>query len=373
MAEQNNRIDHDRIKERMGGPGGKLVMGIDGFIDEVWQIIASRDSMSEYLLYEKMTDFSGAFAKCSEGGYSNEIVRKRRSYGGFTANTGKAVTRLGVRPVMLGRFGANAIDPVFAGFAESNELVSVGDPGNVQIYEFTDGKLMLVHLQEVMGFDWKCLTDAVPEAGLKAIFADADIIAIGYWSLMPAFDEIVAQVCGLVRGCGKQQRMFFDFADIRKRDRASLDSTLGHLAELNRQIPMTLSLNENEAEILFSYHGEPFSLEDPSGADIQAERMRGAIGIDELIVHTPYFAAAASESGGSCVMRQHYCTSPVITTGAGDNFNGGYLAAALNGLDMHERLAVANAVTHQYVRLGYSPDMEEMLAELAEACRESDL
>jgi len=56
--------------------------------------------------------------------------------------------------------------------------------------------------------------------------------------------------------------MFFDFADIRKRDRRSLDTTLAKLAELNARAPMTLSLNENEAQQLFANFSEPFDLRD---------------------------------------------------------------------------------------------------------------
>ena len=366
MAKQKHIIDCDRVAERFDGPCGKIVLGIDGFIDEVWQIIESRAGSGEYSLYEKMGDFTAALAGCGDGGFSNEIVRKRRSYGGFTANTGKAVSRLGARPTLLGMFGHGRIDPVFAEFSKGNDLVSVGEPGVSLIYEFTDGKLMLVHMQEIMGLDWGSLTDAVSEADLKALFGEADIIALGYWSLMPAFDDIAGKVCALLRGSSRRQRMFFDFADIRKRDKASLDGTLNQLAVLGKQIPMTLSVNEHEAALLFSYYGETFS-EEPEGADIKTEKVRGVIGIDELVVHTPHYASAASASDGSFVLPQHYCVSPVITTGAGDNFNGGYLAAALKGLDMPERLAVANAVTHQYVSLGHSPDKEEMLAEL-EVC-----
>ena len=368
MVNQDYKIDYGRIAGSFGDTGGSIVLGIDGFIDEVWQIIASRASSDEYKLYERMLDFSETLVKCDEGGFSNEIIRKRRSYGGFTANTSKAVSRLGIPVTMLGMFGQNGVDQVFAGFSGTNRLISVGAPGICQIYEFSDGKLMLPYIQEVMGFNWKSLTSAVDESELKALFMDADLIALGYWSLMPAFNEIVAGICRLIWDSDKKQRMFFDFADIRKRDRQSLESTLQHLAAADKQVPMTLSLNEHEAALLFSYYGETL-VEEITGAGAQTEKIRNIIGLDELVVHTPYFAAAASAPEGYVAVPQHYCTSPVITTGAGDNFNGGYLASYLKGLNMAERLAVANAVTYQYVSLGHSPDKDEMLAELADRWR----
>jgi len=311
-------------------------------------------------LYDKMKKFSEMLVKCGEGGFSNEIVRKRRTYGGFTANTGKAVSRLGVETAMLGMFGKNRIDSVFGEFTESSNLVSVGEPAISQIYEFPDGKIMLPYIQEIMGFNWHSLTEAIDADALKAMFMDADIIALGYWSLLPAFDDVVAQVCGRFLNTTKQQRMFFDLADIRKRDRTSLEETLKKLAVLNQKIPMTLSLNEHEAALLFSYYGQTFT-QDAQQANAQTESVRNAIGLDELVVHTPHFATSVSATEGYCTVTQHYCENPVITTGAGDNFNGGYLAALLKKLPMAERLTAANATTGFYVSHGYSPSKTEML------------
>jgi len=364
MTNYAEKIDYKLIAESFDKEPGKIVMGLDGFIDDVWQIIESRTSREDYQLYEKMSDFSQVFAAIEEGGFSKEIVRRRRSYGGCTANTGKAVYRLGVKPVMLGMFGLDGIDAAFAEFAEFTELIPVGEPGICQVFEFTDGKLMLPFILEVMSYGWNDLTAVIDENKLKAILSDAAVISLGYWSLMPAFDEIVANICGLLKDIQGERRMFFDFADISKSERATLESSLGKLAALNKQIPMTLSLNEHEAGILFSYYGESIDPQDSRDADTKTERVRAALGLDELIAHTPYFAAASSVSEGSCVVPQNYCTSPVITTGAGDNFNGGYLVAMLKGLPMAERLAVANAVTYLYVSGGHSPDKDELFAEL---------
>ena len=356
-------IDLAKITERFNDSNGKLVLGIDGYIDSVWQILASRASLDEYVLYDKMGHFSQTLVSCDDGGFSHEIIRKRRSFGGFTAHTAEATVGLGVNTSMLGMFGKNTIDPVFDIFSGCRELISLGDPALSIIFEFTDGKIMLIHLDEIMSFNWKSLTEAVDEVRIKDIYNSADIIGLGYWSLIPAFDEFAINICRLIKDNPKKQRMFFDFADIRKRDKASLENTLGLLAELNKQIPMTLSLNENEAELLFSYFGETFTLKE-EGADTQTERVRKTIGLDELVVHTPYFATAASESEGCFVMRQNYCTSPIITTGAGDNFSGGYLAAALKGLSAAERLVIGNVVTYLYISRGKSPGKDEMLDEL---------
>lgn len=346
---------------------GSVVFGIDGYIDEVWQIIETRESTSSYKIREKMKSFGELITQCGEGGVSNEIVRKRRSYGGFCANTGKAAASMGAKTTLIGMFGKNTIEPVFNSLHEVADLVSVGDPAICHIFEFTDGKVMLPYVHEIAGFDWSSLVAALPDNQLKQLYNEAKIVALGYWSLMPAFDEILVGICeNYMRQDGKQ-RMFFDFADIRKREKVCLDNTLQHMKRLSSiyNIPMTLSLNEHEAALLFSYYGEAFDEDNPEAVTSTLASLRDKLALDELVVHTPYFASGASQTDGGVLVSQLYCENPVITTGAGDNFNGGYVAASLGELTLLERLLVGNAATGFYVRNGFSATTSDLLAELA--------
>ena len=70
---------------------GEIVLGIDGFIDQVWQVVQTRTQDNNYNLIDKMQEFGSLIVNRREGGMANELIKKRRSYGGFTANTGKAL------------------------------------------------------------------------------------------------------------------------------------------------------------------------------------------------------------------------------------------------------------------------------------------
>ena len=351
------------IAEYFEKPGGKVTLGIDGFVDEVWQIIAKRKGDGEYELFHRMQDFAKAVYDCGAGGYANEILRKRRRYGGFTANTGKAAGQLGCHVTMVGMFGKDAIDPVFREFYDRYNVVSAGDPGISQVFEFTDGKLMLPYTEEIAALTWEYLVDVLSQDTIKSLFLDADVIGFGYWSQLRHFDDMVTKLCQLLVENGRRPRMFFDFADLRKRDRETLLHTLNVLAKLNEKIPMTLSLNEHEAALLFSYMGKEFAWDKPEDADKDIAYVRRQAGLDELVVHTPHFAVAATAHEGTAVVAQDYCRHPVITTGAGDNFNGGYMAALARPgeLTLAQRLTVGNGVTGFYIRHGHSPNKDELL------------
>ncbi|MDR1532586.1 MAG: carbohydrate kinase family protein [Clostridiales bacterium] len=355
-------IDLVKIAGSFNQLDGNIFLGIDGFVDEVWQIVETRKDIKNREVFKEMGKFAKAVLDCGKGGFSHEIVKKRRSYGGFTANTGQAVGRLGGNPTMVGLFGKDRIEEAYKPFADLYEIISVGNPALCSIYEFEDGKIMLPYIEEIMGLNWERLTKAASEQTLKALLDKCSVIALGYWSLTPAFDEIAANVCRLL-GDGAGKRMFFDFADIRKKDGASLDKTLKLLAEFNGSPPMTLSLNEHEASLLFARLKVKFSV---SGENLwlDIEDIRKRIGLDEIIVHTPHWAAGANSKEGGAFAEQVYCEKPVITAGAGDNFNAGFLTASLTGLTLPEKLAAANAVARFYLANGHSPDRKELAEEM---------
>ena len=360
-------MDAIKLANYFGSVSGNILLGVDGYIDEVWQLVESRVDRDTYTVNSTMRRFGESIVAMGAGGMANEIVRKRRSYGGFTANTGNAIARLGIKPKLLGMYGASeAIDPVFGEpFANISELISIGDPAVCHILEFDDGKIMMPYLKAIYDVDWQGLNAVIGITELNRLIAEADIIAVGYWSSMPAFDEMVIGICANLPNDGRKRRMFFDFADMRKRDRASLEVTMKLLADLNKKIPMTLSLNEHEGAMMFAYYGERPLSGEPDAQGVESLRER--LGLDELIIHTPQTAVAATVIEGSASVPQRFVEKPVKTTGAGDTFNGGYLAASLptateTKLSLPERLGVANATTEYYLRNGFAPSWKELLS-----------
>jgi len=206
---------------------------------------------------------------------------------------------------------------------------------------------------------WERIVNALGMDKLVDLFQKSDIIGVGYWSLLPAFDDIVEQICACLPKDGKTRRFFFDFADVRKRDEASLVSSLQMLKKHNGNFPMTLSVNEHEAVVLFGLYNETMDGEGKLLTN-KIELIREQIGLDELVVHTPQYAAAASKSDSAALIPQGYIEKPVRTAGAGDTFNGGYIAGILAGLDISERLYMANATVTYFLNNGMPPSRNEL-------------
>lgn len=347
---------------------GNILLGCDGFVDEVYRIVDVRKSLAEFTSMDDMKDFGELIVKRSGGGLGLEISPKRRCSGGFTPNTGRVAAFLGLKPTLVGLYGLKEIDPAFEEFQENCHLVSLGDSGVTLVFEFLNGKVLLSDLKAVANFTWKDFVAFFSEEELNRLFAGMDIVGLGYWSLTPDFDHFLQGIVSRYDNTPPPKRMFFDFADTKKKSNESFFESIRLIKEFNGRIPMTMSLNEHEGADLFAkFHIT--CREEPGDIASDLTVVRQEIGIDELVIHTPYFAVASSAREGEAFAMQDFQTNVIRTAGAGDSFNGGYISASLGDLELKERLVVANAATSFFVTHATAPTKEEMLVQIEKALR----
>ena len=74
-------------------------------------------------------------------------------------------------------------------------------------------------------------------------------------------------------------------------------------------------------------------------------------GINTVIIH-PVDSAAAVYDGGEVEVQGILCENPKKTTGGGDNFNSGFCAGLLAGLDVKSCLISGMTTSYLYVKNG---------------------
>ncbi|MDQ8208351.1 PfkB family carbohydrate kinase [Coraliomargarita sp. SDUM461003] len=346
---------------------GNILLGCDGFVDETYEIVQERKSQSEYSAMTNLKMFGELLVERADGGVGVELVPKRRCEGGFGINSGRIAAILGLKPRLPGLYGKASIDPAFVEFEDICDIYSLGDPALTIALEFGDGKVLMSNLEAVSNLTWADFEEYFTEAQLKELFADVDILGLGYWSLTADFD-------GFFKGFMKQyetltppRRMFFDFADIKKKSSESFVKSLELIKPYNSKIPMTFSLNEHEVLELCSRIGIERPELKPETIASTLTLAREKIGFDELVVHTPEFAAASSAKDGEAYAIQERQTKVIRSAGAGDSFNGGYMCASLGDLPLKERLVMANAATAFFVTHATGPTKEELIAQIEKA------
>ena len=346
---------------------GKVLLGCDGFVDETYQIVEVRKSPTEFVPMNRLRQFGELLVARADGGVGLELVPKRRCEGGFAINTGRVAACLGLKPYLPGLYGKDAIDPAYQEFQDTCALLSLGNPALTIALEFGDGKVLMSNLEAVSSLSWADFKNHFGEAKLNELFSGVDILGLGYWSLTSNFDRLFQGFMEQYEAATPPRRMFFDFADIKKKSSESFIKSLEMIRAYNSKIPMTFSLNEHEVMELFSRIGVERPELKPAAVARALTAARKKIGFDELVVHTPEFGAASSAKDGEAYAIQERQTKIVRLAGAGDSFNGGYLCASLGDLPIKQRLVVANAVTAYFVTHATAPNREQLLVQIEKA------
>jgi len=346
---------------------GNILLGCDGFVDETYEIVDVRESLTEFTAMKHLKQFGELLVERADGGVGVELVPKRRCEGGFGINSGRIPAILGLKPRLPGLYGKTAIDPAFVEFEEICDLYSLGDPALTIAIEFGDGKVLMTNLEAVSSLTWGDFEKHFTEEQLKELFTDVDILGLGYWSLTADFDGFFAGFMTQYETLTPPRRMFFDFADIKKKSSESFMKSLELIGSYNSKIPMTFSLNEHEVLELCSRIGVEVPELTPATIASALTVAREKIGFDELVVHTPEFAAASSVADGEAYAIQERQSNVIRSAGAGDSFNGGYMCASLGDLPIKERLVMANATTAFFVTHATGPTKEELIAQIEKA------
>jgi len=134
------------------------------------------------------------------------------------------------------------------------------------------------------------------------------------------------------------------------------------LNEFAMHTKVTLGLNKNEARWIYRILYEKT---DTAELFQLGENIFKNLSIETLLLHSSKEAVGINVEG-TFASESFFMSNPVLSTGAGDNFNAGFNAARLLGLELHSCLIFANAVSGCYVKTGSSPQLQDVISFLKE-------
>lgn len=368
----------------------RAVIGFDGFIDSIIQVVDKRHSMSRdgYTPIRTIGDFSGRAAAAAGKSANIELVSIQDRFGGNGPLLAGALGRLGLPVTYIGAVGQpeapTSLHPIFRAFAERCVAVlPVCPPAFTDALEFEDGKLMLNRAANVQGLDWEMLKRTIGLNRIRAIVAESSLVGMVNWTVMGGVnsiwrglrDEVLGENSKVQRsGAAPSNRsIFIDLTDPAKRTDADVAEALGLLRELNTRTPVTLGLNQSEAERVARVSGSDVfdRLRNRPLSELitaAAVDVRSRLGLAAVVIHPREGAAATDDAGHTAWFDGPFTRSPKLSTGAGDHFNGGYSFAATLGLGdsrpdggLALRLAIGCAVSGAYVRDAESPTRSRLI------------
>lgn len=342
-------------------PPPSVVIGFDGFVDEMIRLVAERSSLSDYRAVPTIAAFGELVTRAAGHSSLREIVVTAVHPGGCAINLGDGLAGLGVPVDCFATLGEPP-HPAFAGTtARFRSTRSWGrEPGRTLAYEFADGKLMFSSVTQLAEFTPGAVAARLADGTYAAACREARLIALTDWTLYPHMSAVWSLLQREVYSRLHHSHAFFiDLVDPSGRSEADIFAMLDLLPGFEAAGPLTLGLNGNEANILARLLGLTPCDDSPAASRELAAALRERLRISEVVIHHIKSAAVAGRDGESA-LRGPFCAAPRKSTGAGDRFNAGYVLALLLSLPPSQRLLCAAAASGFFVREARSPSLTEL-------------
>lgn len=266
----------------------------------------------------------------------------------------------------IGAMGQNAVLPIYQAAlnGKTKRLYTLAPPAHTTCLEFTDGKVMLCDTAACAEVTWERVLERVGQSALDAELQFASFISAVNWGKLPHAGPIWSNLAGRLAEIGRPAKevvCFMDLAEFEPRPFADREDLLARLPAITRQCHTLLSFNLKEAwQMGEVFAGAYQGRKDPDAVAELAAFLRSRIAVDRVIIH-PNDGAACASAAGTVYVPGPYCREPLISTGAGDNFGAGCLAAALKRFDDAGLLLAGNCASGYFVRSGRSASFADML------------
>lgn len=277
----------------------------------------------------------------------------------------------------IGAMGRDAILPIFKEALESktSRMYSLADPAHSDCLEFDDGKVMLCDMRSCSEITWERLLMTVGPDDLDALLRQSDFIGAVNWGKLPHVGDVWKNIAARLGELGIEKKklpFFMDLAEFEQRPSEDLDALLEDLPGITEQCHTILSFNLKEAWQMGAYFGGDYSgQKSPESVAELAAFLRERIEADRIVIH-PNDGAACASADATVYVPGPVVKTPLISTGAGDNFGAGCLTARLLGLDDLGMLLCGVCSSGYFVRTGQTPSLTQICS-LIELWQSGDL
>lgn len=340
--------------------GKHVTLGFDGFVDAVFKVIRLKDQRGTSY-FESVAEFGKYTLKKGAGNFSLELEELTTKLGGNMPIMANALASLGTDVSCIGAMGKPSLHPVFKPLSEKASLHSFADPGLTTAMEFNEGKILLAQMTSLNKVDWSSIMGTFDLDLLVKLFTHRDLIGILNWSELhhstSMWKGLLDDILPKTIASASKPVGFFDLSDCSKRSEVSIVEALDLLKAFSKYWRVVLSLNLNETrEVYKALTGNSFQL--PRLESI-GEKLIQRLEVDTLLIHHSKQALAFSLKEIS-KMNSTIINNPMLSTGAGDNFNAGFCAGLLMETDLQSSLGLGHAVANYYMQKGMSPTCADL-------------
>jgi bifunctional ADP-heptose synthase (sugar kinase/adenylyltransferase) len=343
------------------------VIGFDGFTDDIIEVVKTRDSITSYTPMKKIEELGHRILEASSVSCNIELVTKRRKIGGNAPILANALLQANHTISFIGAIGDKGlIEPLFEDMAsQCKNVYTLTKSAHTDALEFEDGKILLGKHESIIHIDFDLILSSVGKDNLIKLLEEAKLFVSANWTMIPLMNQIWQHLKEEIlsnlspSSTDFSRYLFIDLADPKKREDKDLLKAIELLKNWGPTHRVVLGLNSSESQRIASLIGYTKSNDNEENALQMAKAIKQHMNLASCLIHTKEFVIGCNEQE-EIILHSPYCPNPVITTGAGDNFNAGFCNGLLYGLNLKESLILAIATAGFYIRNGHSPNQEEL-------------
>ena len=344
----------------------RVLIGFDGFVDSIVDVVEKRHAADHYDRVETIARMAEKVAVAAGQSSNYELVTTMQKLGGNGPIMANAMATAGLQVTYIGALGYPSLHPIFEKLAAIAEVHSIAEPGYTDALEFTDGKLMMGKHDSIRQLNWQTLAERLGQEKFETIVRRSRMIAMLNWTMLSEIESVWLRVYdALEPEPGREHSsLFIDLADPEKRTSQDLMQALQFTSRFNKRRQVTLGMNFKEAAQVACVLGIDCNLDTETSMAATAAAIRARMDVHAAVIHPRESASGAIEEKGqihSATFRGPFTRSPVLSTGAGDNFNAGFCLGQLAGLTLEQCLCTGTATSGFYVRDARSPTLDELI------------
>lgn len=341
-----------------------MLVGFDGFVDEIIHVVDKRQGPRDYTRVKTISDFAKKVDRASGLSSNIEFVPIKSKIGGNGPIMVNALIKHHPQITYIGTLGYPNIHEVFKSLVDQANVYTIEKYGDTQAVEFNDGKLIIGKMNNLVNVNYDHLIKIVPEEKLINLLGSIDLFSTVNWSMLPYMTDIWKNIikCVLPNVTIKDEKpfMFIDIADPEKRERHDIVEALDLLKQFKSHFKVVLGLNKKEAYDV-SVHLGLFSQDEIDSKTLKEvnQALYDYLRIDYVAIH-PVDRSSVIYKNKYYEEKGPYISEPKLTTGAGDNFNAGFVLGLLLGLEPDEALLTGMSTSGYYVRNADSPTFADL-------------
>lgn len=353
--------------QRAASGARRALVGLDGFVDTIVTAVGQRRGAgTDFTAIATITEFAKRLAAAAGKSTNVELYPTMEKLGGNGPIMAGGLLALGSGVTYVGALGHPNVHPVFADLAKHAKVQSLCSAAHTTAVEFEDGKIMLGIMRSLDEVTTAKINEVVGADNFRKEIEAAGLVAIVNWTMLPHATAILRDLADhvLPKLPKTPRRFFFDLADPEKRTADDLRGALTVFTRFEDFGRVTLGLNLKEAQQVFAVLGFAPVKEDEAGLRTMALDIRKMLAIDTVVVH-PRESAACAHGDKTYWVPGPLAEKPLITTGAGDHFNAGFMTGQVLGLDPEGALTLGVCTSGHYVRTAKSPTLDDLETFLA--------